>query len=651
MYPALKRFTCSILLITFFFSAANAQLCAGSLGDPVVKITFGAGTNPGPPLAAATTNYQYVANTCPNDGFYTLANYTSGCFGDSWHTVPADHTGDPNGYFMLINASFQPSDFYVGTVDGLCPNTNYEFAAWILNMLLQSACGGNGIKPNITFSIETSSGTVLQTYNTGDIPMTGAATWSQYGFYFSTPSNISSIVLRMTNNAPGGCGNDLALDDITFRPCGPLVTAGIAGNNGSDTVKVCDYNQTTLTFNASISSGYNAPSYQWQVSNDSGATWNDIPGANSTAYIRNPSSAGYYQYRLNVADGSNIAISSCRISSDPLTVMVIPKPVPAATANSPLCAGDTLMLSASTGITYTWTGPDNFSEIGNASSSPFSILILNAAAANSGEYYVTASNAGGCVNSDSVAVQVNPNPSVTISPDTTICKGKNTMLNAGGGIQYLWTPSFGLSANNISNPTASPDTATIYLVKVYNQYHCSDTASVSVNVLTTPIANAGPDKKIMEGQSVTLDGSINTTDAIYSWTPVTYINDPSILQPTVTPVSDITYTLTSTSTIGCGVSTDEVFVRVLEKVTIPNAFSPNGDGINDVWNIKNLVTYPESQTEVFNRYGQVVFETNGYAQPWDGKYDGKPLPGGTYYYVIDLKNNLPKLSGWVFIVY
>jgi gliding motility-associated-like protein len=155
----------------------------------------------------------------------------------------------------------------------------------------------------------------------------------------------------------------------------------------------------------------------------------------------------------------------------------------------------------------------------------------------------------------------------------------------------------------------------------------------------------------MEGQSVTLDGASNTVYAAYSWTPVTDINDPSILQPTVTPTSDITYKLTATSTIGCGVSTDQVFVRVLEKVTIPNAFSPNGDGINDVWNVKNLITYPESQTKVFNRYGQLVFEANGYAQPWDGRYEGKPLPGGTYYYVIDLKNNLPKLSGWVFIVY
>jgi gliding motility-associated-like protein len=360
---------------------------------------------------------------------------------------------------------------------------------------------------------------------------------------------------------------------------------------------------------------------------------------------------GNYEYRLNVADGSNISLSSCRISSNTLTVMVIPKPVPAASVNNPLCDGDTISLTASTGITYDWTGPNNFSSTINNAISPATINILNASSANNGKYYVTVTNAGGCINNDSVSVQVNPNPIAGIGNDATICKGNSTTLQANGGIQYLWSPSLGLSASNIANPQASPDTITTYHIKVTNEFQCSDTASVTVNVLIAPIANAGPDKKIMEGQSITLNGTSNTPDATISWAPVTNIEDPSALQPVVTPDKDITYTLTLTSTIGCGISSDEVFVRVLEKITVPNAFSPNGDGINDVWNIKNLITYPESQIQVFNRYGQVVFEANGYAQPWNGKYKGKSLPGGTYYYVIDLKNNLPKVSGWVFIVY
>ncbi|MGH2566223.1 MAG: hypothetical protein ACRDE5_17015, partial [Ginsengibacter sp.] len=135
------------LALSFIYSAKlTAQLCQGSLGDPVVNITFGAGTNPGPSLGGST-NYGYVNHDCPDDGFYTVANSTSGCFGGTWHTLVEDHTpGDVNGYMMVVNASFNPGDFFVKTVDGLCPNTTYEFAAWMYNVLQAFACNGQGIK-------------------------------------------------------------------------------------------------------------------------------------------------------------------------------------------------------------------------------------------------------------------------------------------------------------------------------------------------------------------------------------------------------------------------------------------------------------------------------------------------------------------------
>ena len=106
----------------------KAQLCNASLGDPVVNITFGAGNNPGPAVAAATTNYQYVTNACPVNGDYTLLNKGVEC-NYGWHVLQGDHTGNANGYFMLIDASFEPGDFYLDTVKNLCANTTYEFAA------------------------------------------------------------------------------------------------------------------------------------------------------------------------------------------------------------------------------------------------------------------------------------------------------------------------------------------------------------------------------------------------------------------------------------------------------------------------------------------------------------------------------------------
>src|SRR5690606_36470397 len=130
------------------------------------------------------------------------------------------------------------------------------------------------IKPNVTFAIETTDGTLLQSYSTGDIGATTSPEWKQYSFYFKTPAGASSVVLRMTNNAPGGCGNDLLLDDITFRACGPLVTASI--DEGRFAREVCEGNADAIEIEAIVSTGFNDPAFQWQLSKNSGTSWENL---------------------------------------------------------------------------------------------------------------------------------------------------------------------------------------------------------------------------------------------------------------------------------------------------------------------------------------------------------------------------------------
>src|SRR4051812_97706 len=143
------KLTCLLISLITCCITCRAQLCTGSLGDPVIHITFGSGANPGPPLAAATTFYTYNTGDCPNDGSYIIRS-TLGCPG--WYLLNEDHTpGDVNGYFMFVNASYQPGDFYLDTIKGLCGSTTYEFAAWVMNVLQPNICGGNGIDPNLTF--------------------------------------------------------------------------------------------------------------------------------------------------------------------------------------------------------------------------------------------------------------------------------------------------------------------------------------------------------------------------------------------------------------------------------------------------------------------------------------------------------------------
>ncbi len=472
-----------ILLVVVLSFPLHAQLCNGSLGDPVVDITFGSGSGSSSYVPAGS--YTYIASPCPNDGYYTITTATSNCFGDTWHTVLTDHTG--NGAFLLVNASYTPGDFFLTTVTDLCPNTTYEFAAWVMNVMKTV----NSILPNLTFSVETPGGTVLNSFDTGNIPVTNSPQWNQYGFYFTTPVNNPVIVLRITNHAPGGIGNDLALDDITFRPCGSKISATIMGL-GSDTVDVCesDNNSLTYTFNAAISSGYISPLYQWQMSTDKGATWNDIPGA-TTLNFQTPAAhtAGSYWYRLTVVEASAANISSCRIASD--------------------------------------------------------VLMIN------------------------------------VHPD--------------------------------------------------------------------PVVNAGPDRIMLVDNPITLSGTAEGEDITYSWSPDEYISDTGQLNPVVSPPTNITYTLSAKSSWGC-TDSDNVNVKVVTGIYVPTAFTPNGDGKNDRWQIPFLDPSFGGTVSVFNRWGQLVYHVSSAVVSWDGTVHGIPQPGGVYVYFITFQNKSMMLKGTIALI-
>ncbi|HUS01807.1 MAG TPA: gliding motility-associated C-terminal domain-containing protein [Chitinophagaceae bacterium] len=637
----------AILLGSFLIiSNINAQLCQGSLGDPIINVTFGQGANPGNPIAAAGTSYQYRTADCPGDGFYTIRNNTISCFGNTWHTLNADHTGDPGGYFMLVNASVQPGVFYLDTVRGLCGNTTYEFAAWVINVLLPSACGGSGNQPDLTFSIERTDGTLLQSFNTNNISSSASPAWKQYGSFFTTPPLVSDVVLRIVNNAPGGCGNDLALDDITFRPCGPQITETIDGQPVT-TKRFCEGPLRSFVLNGLVSGGLINPAYQWQSRNSVNNTWTDIPMGNSNTLVKTfvqNTAADIYEYRLAVAASGNINSSQCRVYSQPFLFTIDPTPAIMITANSPVCENSTLTLSATGGTQYQWSGPNNFT-----SNLP-TLQLAGARLNQSGKYYVTVTNAEGCTNKDSAAVIINPSPLVTTAfANTTICTGDSVQLIASGGTAYQWTPSKGLSGNNIPDPKASPAQTTQYNVIALNQFSCKDTAVVDVIVHPKPIANAGDDKIIFKGQSIRLSGNINTTGN-YFWSPPVAIDNIHSLQPVVNPSSDMYYILNLVSNFGCGISNDSTLVKVYNGIFIPNAFSPNGDNVNDTWNISGLGACTNFEVSVYNRWGQLVFHAKDKIKPWDGTFKGMLSPVGAYTYYIKACNGVDAIKGMVLLI-
>ncbi|MFT3911752.1 MAG: gliding motility-associated C-terminal domain-containing protein [Ferruginibacter sp.] len=636
---------CFILLI-FISSRSGAQLCQGSLGDPIVNITFGSGGNPGPSLVAAATGYQYVSNDCPNDGYYTVRNNSTACFDNSWFNIPADHTGNGSGYFMLVNASIQPSDFYVDTVRGLCGNTTYEFAAWIVNVIRPESCNGSSNQPNLTFNIEKTDGTLLQTYNSGNIPPLAAPAWKQYGSFFTTPMGISNVVLRIRNNAAGGCGNDLALDDITFRPCGPLLIPSIAGQP-TTTFSLCEGTSGSFNFLCTVSGGFTNPTYQWQESTN-GSPWTDITGQNTTSLIRNFAAnnpIGNYAFRLAVAESGNFGSPQCRIASAPLTVKVVANPVTTALSNSPVCTGSSLILTATGGSVYHWTGPDAFT--GNGSP----VSINNIQLSQQGKYYVLVENTDGCQHLDSTMVAVDPSPvAATSFSDTKICPGDSVIFSASGGITYEWQPAAGLSSATIASPHASPLNDVTYNVIVSNSFNCTDTTHINVNVIEPPYADAGPDKAMLENETVTIAATATGDNISYSWLASPYINNTLLLQPIASPPVDTKFILKVVSLDGCGSDTDTMEVFVYKQVFIPNAFSPNDDGVNDTWYIPALSAFKEFELYVYNRYGEMVFHTKNENRRWDGTFKKKKLPVGTYAYLVDFKRYMTPMKGTVMIL-
>lgn len=565
------------ILLTFLASHSFAQTCSGSLGDPIINQTFGSGTNPGAPLDGSITNLNYTSKNCPDDGFYTIATSIAGAGNchDTWHDVTSDHTGNPNGYMMIINASVNPSVFFTQQAPGLCPNTTYEFSAYVFNLITLAASRVNDPKqgpvsePDITFSIKTTGGKLLATYNTGSIPPTDLPQWNKYGVYFVTPPDVTDVVVVMTNNAPGGNGNDLILDDIAFRACGPIVQTGFGNLSVTGDQNMCEGTDANYTLTASVGTGYTDPFYQWQL-NFNNTGWVNIPGA-TTATVKIPftnAQVGTYQYRLTAGEGQNESSPTCNVHSDPLNVIVHAEPKVVA------------------------------------------------------------------------VVGADPPP---------MCAGSSTTLSASGGLYYKWTPSAGLDHDDIPNPVATPSQTTVYNVRVSNDGCFDDTKSVTVKVNQNPTADGGGNKNVFVGQTIKLNGVV-TGDEITSifWTPTTGLDDPSSPTPTVTPDESITYTLHVVSQ-SCGIATSDVVVRVFTKVVIPNTFTPNNDGVNDLWNIDVLSAFPGNTVNVFSRYGQVVFQSKGYPRSWDGTFNGKPLPDGTYYYIIDLKNGMPIITGWVLI--
>ena len=266
-----------------------------------------------------------------------------------------------------------------------------------------------------------------------------------------------------------------------------------------------------------------------------------------------------------------------------------------------------------------------------------------------GTYTLNVTDSLNCPGDTTVTIGENPF-TVTAASNSPVCVGVPIHFTASGGSNYTWAGPNGFTSST-QNPTISPSTmsdAGTYYVTV-SIPPCSDTVILHVVVNPSPIAYAGQDTTINSGVAITLHGSGGQT---YSWSPSGTLNNPNIANPLATPYNSTTYTLTVTDSLGCS-SIDEVIISVNPgALFVPNIFSPNGDGENDILYVYGT-SIKEMKFYIYNRWGEKVFESTDRTNGWDGTFKGKPCDAGVFAYYLDViyyDDNEVKLSGNVTLV-
>jgi gliding motility-associated-like protein len=291
-----------------------------------------------------------------------------------------------------------------------------------------------------------------------------------------------------------------------------------------------------------------------------------------------------------------------------------------------ICRTDSILLKVdSDALIYRWTN-------GQTLNNP-NIKTPLASPTETFTTYEVTGNIGSCVGRDQITVKTVPYPDVQVSNDTSICYGTNASLRATGGSIYQWLTTRYISDPSVSNPTIiQPDSGVYrYVVSVRDTFGCPLPVfdSIKLNVIHI-IADAGPrDTNIVVNQILQLNATGST---IYRWSPSRWLNNPNIANPKSKPEGDIEYVVTVSNNIGC-FDKDSIRVKFFNLAAgfyVPNAFSPNTDGLNDRIRPMALGLKSLERFSIFNRWGKLMFTTSQIGAGWDGFLNGKKQEPGTY---------------------
>jgi gliding motility-associated-like protein len=367
----------------------------------------------------------------------------------------------------------------------------------------------------------------------------------------------------------------------------------------------------------------------------SAVQWDWDLGNGNTSNNQNPSqpynSVGNYVVKA-IATNS----SGC---SDTATSNILVHPLPSVNAGTDtmICRGQTYILQPTGAATYLWDTDASLNCL--SCSNPMASPSTNI------QYVVTGISQLGCVAKDSVTISVIQPFAVRINNNDTICAGQQIQLTASGANNYNWFPSTGLSSTTINNPVARPDTTTNYMVIGRDSRNCfSDTGYMQIKVYPIPQFNITDDAlTLATGFSYQLTTTNSPDITHWKWTPSTGLSCNDCPNPTIIAKSDILYKAEASNDGGCTII-DKITVTVIcndGNVFIPNTFSPNADGMNDVFYPRGKGISGIKSMKIFNRWGELVFQNmnfnpNDANAGWNGIYKNNKLTPDVYVYIVDV---------------
>lgn len=486
--------------------------------------------------------------------------------------------------------------------------------------------------------------------NTRDSTQTFITVYAKPTTAFSLTFSPCSNTISTTNNSTGGIGaspyvwsfgdgtatSSLTSPAHTYTTNGTftvnLITSSAAGCTTSATQTISVFNFSPAVTSASVCNGETAG---LNASGGTSYSWSPTGSLNNgsiSSPVANPTTTTIYTVIIN--NNSPGYTCSSTLSTQ---VTVYPKPVSAFSPSINSCGGGVYFtdLSASNIAAWQWTlsatatstiqNPYNFYSAGGTHTV---ILIVT--------------NTDGCKDTSQQVITVGVPPPMAVNGNSLICAGSHAQLSASGGTSYQWTPTVSLDVSNIANPSASPTISTTYSVIITTTNGCSFLLNTTVNVSQLP---AGPVSAIANPPYVI---SGNSTTLVYqgspgsniTWYPFGSTTPGTGYTVSASPVKPTTYTVVVTT--GACTQRATVFVEAYSEgcidkdVYVPNTFTPNGDGQNDIFIVRGLKVQ-EIYFAVYNRWGEMVFETTDKTKGWDGIYKGRPADVGVFGYYLKVK--------------